>query len=70
MHSLLQQRTKTTKEHICVGPSFVIFRHPSLCERNKSSPAQTLQPYPPKQKNQFVTDVCTAFVIVFPFRPT
>ena len=24
----------------------------------------------PKTKDQFVTDACTAFVIVFPFRPT
>jgi hypothetical protein len=43
MHSLLQQ---TTKEHICVGPIFVIFRHLSLCEGNKSSPSQTIQPCP------------------------
>ena len=43
-------KEQTTKEHICVGPSFVIFRHLSLCERSKSSLAQTLQPCPPKQK--------------------
>ena len=63
-------KEQTTKEHICVGPSFVIFRHLSLCERSKSSPAETLQTCPPKQKDQFVTDVCTAFVIVLPFRLT
>ena len=41
------KKEQTTKEHICVGPSFFIFRHLSLCERSKSSPTQTLQPCPP-----------------------
>src|SRR3954467_14385702 len=64
-------KEQTTKEHICVGPSFVIFRHLSLCERSKSSPAQTLQPSPPKQKRSVhYRCVRTVFVIVFAFRPT
>ena len=69
-HAQCRNKEQTTKEHICVGPSFVIFRHLSLCERDKSSPAKTLQPCRSKEKDQFVTDVRIAFVIVFPFRPT
>ena len=57
-------KEQTTKEHICVGPSFVIFRHLSLCERSKSSPAQTLQPCPPKQKISYL-QMCVLCLSLF-----
>ena len=50
------------KQHICVGPIFVLFEPFFLCEGSKSSPAQTTRPpvsFPFQQRDWFLTDVCT-----------
>ena len=51
------------KQHICVGPIFVLFEPFFLCEGSKSSPTQTTRPppvsFPFQQRYRFLTDLCT-----------
>ena len=70
MESLLQQRTK---QHIWVGPIFVLFQPFSYVRAANLvlHKLYYLAPHPPvsflfQERDQFLTDVCTA-ISLFPF---
>src|SRR3990170_3197295 len=61
------------KQHICVGPIFVLFE-PFFYVRAPNLVLHKL-PDPPvsflfQQRDRFLTDVCTGLPPFFPFRPT